>query len=161
MAYHQKSVGRSNKKRRSTKANTIKATRAFQANKQKMRAEAKDNIFNFIQNNQNHTAYSVSKTLKYPLSSTQSIINELVFDLKIVYDEEEEKGRKRKVLRVFSYDDFIFDNFNIENLTDPFAVSQMEKTLSRNYNVNIMKADGSIDIITPEDSLTEYIENSK
>ena len=64
------------------------------------------------------------------------------------------------MLRVFSYDDFIFDNFNIDNLTDPLAVSQMEKTLSRNYNVNIMKSDGSIKIISTEKSLNKYIERN-
>ncbi|KKK74772.1 hypothetical protein LCGC14_2880400 [marine sediment metagenome] len=156
-------IKRSNRsKQKSRSANTAKATRMFQANQLKLRNKYKEKIFNFIQNNQDHTAYSISKALKHPLSSTQSIINELVSDLKIIYDEREEKGRKRKVLRVFSYDDFIFDNFNIDNLADPLAVSQMEKTLTKNYNVNIMRSDGSIDVITPEDSLTKYIEiNSK
>ena len=144
---------------------TTKATEISLEKRKEKREVRKLQMIGYIKKYPNQTAYSIAKSLKWPIATTQSLLKNLEEDMDIIVTLKNENNRIKKVVNLRSIYDFTYDYFILANFLNPKIRDRTLKfakaTQKKNINIQIEMNDGSIVTLSPEQSIEEYLATTK
>ncbi|OLS21719.1 MAG: hypothetical protein HeimC3_34040 [Candidatus Heimdallarchaeota archaeon LC_3] len=122
----------------------------------KLREERMEKIYDYLEvhKNQEHTAYSLAKSLKITLSTVQQLLDNLFTDGLIILEQKVEKNRVKKTARIKRVNEFVFTELSENN---PKLEQMINKAHEKGLSVWIHKKDGTKYEITKSKKETEEI----
>ena len=123
-----------------------KKARTFASEKWKKQEENRsEEIYNYLEDNPNQTAYSLSKNLGYSLKTVQNILDKLVDEGIVKIRQFIDRGRGKKVINTKDFVENSFEHYNEEFVTDQLLDQLILKVKdSKGIVVFIHRKDGSI-----------------
>ena len=146
----------------------VRTSKATDGANEKKRLETKrkrDAILIFIKNYPDETVYSISETLKIPLSTVRKLVYQLAEFKKVKIIEDTSTGRLKKLIRIapnpifeedFNY--FLFENFQNENIGKRERILA-EKALTNGVTITIEMPNKELIEIKPGESLDDLLES--
>lgn len=110
---------------------------------EEQREERALELYDYIENRPNQTAYSLAKRFPYPLRTIQLLLGLLEDENLIKIEQVIENGRIKKIARVIEVKDVTYDTFNEELVPDPVVQKLIHKTLQKGASVFIYQNNGS------------------
>ncbi|OLS21720.1 MAG: hypothetical protein HeimC3_34050 [Candidatus Heimdallarchaeota archaeon LC_3] len=123
--------------------NTEKARAKAEEKWKKQEEERAIELYDYLEDKPNQTIYSLSKKFNYSLKSTENIINKLIEEGLIKIKQIMDNGRTKNIVNILEFEDYTFEDYNEENITDEFLEKLIERTKATGVSVYIHRKDGS------------------
>ncbi|OLS22280.1 MAG: hypothetical protein HeimC3_31570 [Candidatus Heimdallarchaeota archaeon LC_3] len=123
--------------------NTEKARAKAEEKWKKQEEERAIELYDYLEDKPNQTIYSLSKKFNYSLKSTENIINKLIEEGLIKIKQIMDNGRTKNIVNIMEFEDYTFEDYNEENITDAFLEKLIERTKLTGVSVYIHRKDGS------------------
>ncbi|KKK84715.1 hypothetical protein LCGC14_2780530, partial [marine sediment metagenome] len=115
--------------------NTEKARAKAEEKWKKQEEERAIELYDYLEDKPNQTIYSLSKKFNYSLKSTENIINKLIEEGLIKIKQIMDNGRTKNIVNILEFEDYTFEDYNEENITDEFLEKLIERTKATGVSV--------------------------
>ena len=110
-------------------------------------------LYEYIKKHYGETAYSLAKKLKWPLTSVQELVDELIASGFLRIEEITEDGRLKKKLYPLKLKDATYTDFNEEELSDPLIKNIVNRAQEKGFSIYIHRKDGTVIELKPNSNL--------